>query len=74
MPAPPLYDKGPKDGLHVLKDTWKQKLYLGEQSNCLSESLDEAIEATFNAAPTRTQGYAYSGPKKLDHDFESNPW
>ena len=53
----PLYGKGPADGLHVLKDAWTQKLYLGEQSQCLAGSLAEAIEATYTAAPIRDQGY-----------------
>lgn len=52
MPGP-FYDGSPEDGLHVLKDKWKQKTYFGAQSEYLAQNLEEAIEATQGAAPRR---------------------
>jgi len=56
----PFYGKVPEDGLHVLKDAWDRKLYMGEQSRALAERLSEAIEATARAAHERTQGFQLS--------------
>lgn len=58
----PFYNKGPKDGLHVLKDKWCQKKHLQAQSEKLSENenLSQAIKATHNAAPSRRQGFRLS--------------
>lgn len=55
----PFYDHRPADGLHVLKDAWCQKAYLGVQSRALAErgQLSTAIAATFAAAPVRQQGF-----------------
>jgi hypothetical protein len=58
----PLYDHSPESGLHLLKDAWGQKQHLDEQSKSLAEKLNVAIEATLEAAPLRTQGFALSRP------------
>jgi hypothetical protein len=60
--SPPYYGHTPSDGLHVLKDKWKQKSYLGQQSRSLSNELVVAIDATFDAAPLRTQGFHLHRP------------
>ncbi|SFJ58482.1 hypothetical protein [Planctomicrobium piriforme] len=55
----PFYGHQPSVGLHILKDAWCQKAYLGVQSRRLAEpgELSNAIAATFAAAPVRHQGY-----------------
>lgn len=55
----PFYGHQPAEGLHVLKDVWCQKAYLGVQSRALAErgQLSAAIAATFAAAPVRQQGF-----------------
>lgn len=55
----PLRGLQPAEGLHVLKDEWIQKQFLGPQSLALAENgaLAVAIEATFAAAPERHQGF-----------------
>lgn len=55
----PFYGHQPAEGLHVLKDVWRQKDYLGVQSRALAETgqLSAAIAATFAAAPVRQQGF-----------------
>lgn len=63
---PPFYDHGPESGLHLLKDAWGQKQYLDEQSRFLAGELDVAIEATFDTAPVRHQGFALTRPATLD--------
>lgn len=54
---PPFYGREPKDGLHILKDAWTRKEYLGPQSMQLASSLQSAIDATSAAAHERTQGF-----------------
>lgn len=54
---PPYYGHSPADGLHVLKDEWIQKSYIGEQSSRLAEDLPLAISATRSAVHSRTQGF-----------------
>lgn len=57
--SPPSFDQLPDVGLHVLKDKWKQKKYLGPQSKLLAkrENLSAAILATFDAAPERRKDF-----------------
>lgn len=59
---PHFYGHEPKDGLHVLKDAWKQKLYLGPQSLALANDLKSAIDATYMAAQVREQGFQLGRP------------
>jgi hypothetical protein len=54
---PHFYGKSINDSLHILKDTWKQKAYIGEHSRTLAEGLETAINATNESAPIRTIGY-----------------
>lgn len=60
----PFYGRKPEDGLHILKDEWKQKEYLGIHSKALAEeeSLAAAINATLAAAPERLQGFRLNRP------------
>ena len=55
----PLYGGRPEDGLHILKDVWKQKEFLGLQAKALgdNDALAIAIKATLAAAPVRKQGF-----------------
>lgn len=55
----PLCGHQPAEGLHVLKNEWNRKKFLGQQSLALVENgaLAVAIEATFAAAPERRQGF-----------------
>lgn len=64
----PLRGHQPVDGLHVLKDEWTQKQFLGPQSLALAENgaLAVAVEATFAAAPERRQGF------RLDRDVKKD--
>jgi len=64
----PFSGKGPQDGLHVLKDFWTQKSYLQDHCQCLLGSLDQAIKATEEAAPVRTQGYQLDRAETLEID------
>lgn len=60
--APPFYDHQPQNGLHILKDAWTQKAYLGPQSRLLAENLKSAVDATFEAAHERMQGFQLGRP------------
>ena len=64
----PYYGKQPEDGLHILKNTWRQKQYLRQQSECLAGCLAKAIKTTYDAAPVRTQGYALDRGETLEID------
>ncbi len=57
MPAAPFYGFTPQNGIHVLKDSWTQKRYLGQQSAYLSENLEDAISVAFDAAPQREDNF-----------------
>lgn len=64
---PPKID----DGLHILKDKWKQKKYLGPQSQLLADNLAKAIDATAQAAPERRQSFQLNrAPTGAIHDSE----
>jgi len=55
----PFYGFKPSDGLHILKDEWCQKAYLGVQSRALTDGgqLEVAIAATSESVPVRNQTY-----------------
>ncbi len=57
---PPLYGHTPESGLHLLKDAWTQKQHLHEQALSLASKFDVAVDATFEKASIRTQGFALS--------------
>lgn len=71
-----MFDGEPKDGLHALKDEWCQKKYFGEQSQILCDHFDEAVAATKEAAPVRTQGYALdrSDTEAIDGSERERRW
>ncbi len=62
---PPFYGRGPKDGLHILKDAWGQKKYMGQQSKFLANQLSIAIRATFKAAHIRNRSFELDRPLNL---------
>ena len=66
----------PKDGLHGLKDKWCQKSYFGEQSQILCNHFDDAVEATKEGAPKRSQGYALgrSATVEIDKTERERRW
>jgi hypothetical protein len=67
--TPPFYDRQPSDGLHVLKDFWTQKSYMGPQSQLLRDNLEVAINATYEAAHLRVQGFELGRPTtEVMHD------
>lgn len=69
--TPLYYDPQSADGLHVLKDKWKQKSYLGQQSQWLRDNLTDVIAATWKAAHVRTQGFQLSrSATEMIHDSE----
>ncbi len=72
----PLNDHSPQDGLHKLKDVWYQKSYMKEQCVQLSDNMKEVINATKEAAPSRTQGYALkrSATKNIDSTQRERQW
>ena len=53
----PYYGCEPSRGLHVLKDNWGQKRFLGPQSKFVTDHLEDAIASTKAAVPKRHQGY-----------------
>ena len=59
---PPYYEVGPENGLHVLKDVWKQKTHLNAQSLLLAENLDAAIRATENNVQIRPGNFQLDRP------------
>lgn len=61
MPGP-FYEYNATESLHILKDAWGQKAWLGPQSKLLAENLPAAIEATYAAAHERTQGFRLNRP------------
>ena len=63
---PPFYNVGPEHGLHILKDSWGQKKFHEIQSKALSDGLETAIAATFEAAHVRDQGFKLLRPMTLD--------
>lgn len=63
---PPFYDHAPESELHLLKDAWGQKKHLDEQSGWLARELGIAINATFDAATVRHQGFALSREATLN--------
>jgi len=58
----PFCDCSAADGFHVLKDKWAQKSCLRQQSEHLIQEFQVALDATFEAAPKRRQGF------QLDRD------
>lgn len=69
----PFYGRKPEDGLHILKDVWKQKEHLGLHSKTLAEggNLAAAINATLAAAPERRQGFRLNRPlTEVIHESE----
>lgn len=53
----PFYGCSAANGFHVLKDKWAQKSHLRQQSEHLIQEFQVALDATFEAAPERTQGF-----------------
>jgi hypothetical protein len=49
----PFYGVGPEDGVHVLRNRWGQRSYVGEQSSALASGIEAAVQATRLVVPRR---------------------
>lgn len=56
-----LYGLTYEVGLHVLKDEWCQKSYIGAQSRYLTKHLADVIAATHSVAPERKRDFNLNG-------------
>lgn len=74
--ADPLQGLTAEAGLHMLKDEWCQKSYIGAQSEYLTKNLKRAIEVTFEKAPSRTSGFQLDRPltEQIDDKSRERLW